>query len=112
MDPIVDLDQAAAEITSRLPAWIACGLRPTAITWRDETESWPQPLETDRALVSDPDSVGVRIQTADESNFVSVVLFRRGWADLDALANDEVTTENPHISSPVNPPGMSGDLQV
>lgn len=100
MERIIDLDQAAAEITSRLPVWTACGLRPTPITWRDETAPWPQPLETDRALVTDPDSVGVRIQNADESKIVSFVLFRGGWADLDALADDESTVENPRVTSP------------
>lgn len=100
MERNIDLDQAAAEITSRLPAWTACGLRPTSITWRDETAPWPRPLETDRALVTDPDSVGVRIHSADESNVVSLVLFRGGWADLDALTNDEGTIENPQVTSP------------
>ncbi|AFU00474.1 hypothetical protein [Nocardia brasiliensis] len=100
MDRIIDLDQAAAEITSRLSAWTARGLFLAPITWRDETAPWPQPLETGRVLVTDPDSVGVRIQSADGSNFVSIVLFRGGWADLDVLANDEVTMECPQITHP------------
>ncbi|MFD9271693.1 hypothetical protein ACFWB1_38990 [Streptomyces goshikiensis] len=61
MDHAIDLDQAAAEITARLPAWTASGLSPKPITWREETLLWPQRLETDRALVADPDSIGVRI---------------------------------------------------
>ncbi len=36
-------------------------VRRQPITWRDEAAPWPQPLETDRALVTDPDSIGVRI---------------------------------------------------
>lgn len=54
MDRVVDLDQAAAEITARLPAWTTSGLLPGPITWRDGAAPWPQPLETDRALVADP----------------------------------------------------------
>lgn len=100
MDPIIDLDRAAAEITARLPAWTARGLRRSSITWRDRSAAWPRPLETDRALVTDPDSVGVRIYSADESNVVSIVLFRGGWVDLAALADDEVVMECPQISRP------------
>ncbi|MEU2832101.1 hypothetical protein ABZ667_26050 [Streptomyces lavendulae] len=43
MDHIIDLDRAVCE------------------TWRDDALLWPQRLETDRALVADPDSLGVRI---------------------------------------------------
>ncbi|HUY44435.1 MAG TPA: hypothetical protein VMV92_01720 [Streptosporangiaceae bacterium] len=35
MDHVIDLDQAAAEITTRFPAWTASGLNPGPITWRD-----------------------------------------------------------------------------
>jgi hypothetical protein len=100
MDRVVDLDRTAAEIASRLPVWTAFGLHHTPITWRDASATWPQPLETDRALVTDPESVGVQIVSADESNIVRVVCFRGGWADLDALADDAMTTENPHINCP------------
>ncbi|MET9031054.1 hypothetical protein ABZW96_36460 [Nocardia sp. NPDC004168] len=100
MDHVVDLDQAAAEITSRLPAWTASGLLPGPLTWRDATAPWPQPLEIERALITHPDSVGVRIQGTDEWNVLEIVLFRGGWADLDALANGEVATECPQITSP------------
>lgn len=99
MDRVVDLDQAAAEITSRLPAWTAAGLVPGPITWRDETAPWPQPLDTDRAHVADPDSVGVSIQGSDEWNVMSIVLFRGGWADLDLLVNGEIITECPQITT-------------
>ncbi|MFE3830903.1 hypothetical protein [Streptomyces sp. NPDC059092] len=43
---------------------------------------WPQRLETDRALVRDPDSVGVLISGPADAE-LSVVLFRGGWADVD-----------------------------
>ncbi|MFD9304096.1 hypothetical protein ACFWCB_15835 [Streptomyces sp. NPDC060048] len=100
MDHVVDLDQAAAEITARLPAWTASGLDPRPITWRDETLVWPQPLETDRALVADPDSIGVRILGTDGWSEVQVVLYRGGWADLDALTGNELTAECPQIITP------------
>ncbi|MFF4415491.1 hypothetical protein ACFYY8_23410 [Streptosporangium sp. NPDC001559] len=100
MDHVIDLDQAAAEITARLLAWTARGLSPGPITWRDETAPWPQPLETDRALVVDPDSVGVRVRGADEWAEVQIVLYRGGWADLDAMANEEVVAECPQITTP------------
>ncbi|MGW7440372.1 hypothetical protein [Streptomyces sp. NPDC054849] len=100
MDHVIDLDQAAAVITARLPAWTASGLSPRPITWRDEAAPWPQRLETDRALVATPDSIGVRILGADGWTELHLVLFRGGWADLDALTDDEVTTECPQIATP------------
>ncbi|MEU9305453.1 hypothetical protein [Streptomyces sp. NPDC048269] len=100
MDHVIDLDQAAAEITARLPAWTASELSPRPITWRDEAAPWPQRLETDRALVTDPDSIGVRILGTDGWTEVHLVLYRGGWADLDALTDNEVTTECPQITTP------------
>ncbi|MDX6738133.1 hypothetical protein [Actinocorallia sp. A-T 12471] len=100
VEHVIDLDRAAAEITSRLPVWAASGLDPGPITWRDAAATWPQPLETDRALVTDPDSVGVRVVGSDEWTEVQIVLYRGGWADLDALTDDEVTTECPQVPTP------------
>ncbi|MFJ3883200.1 hypothetical protein ACIPW5_37865 [Streptomyces sp. NPDC090077] len=100
MDHVIDLDQAAAMITARIPAWTASGLIPRPITWRDEASPWPPRLETDRALVADPDSIGVRVLGADGWTELHLVLFRGGWADLDALTDDEVTTECPQIATP------------
>ncbi|MET9465417.1 hypothetical protein ABZY44_11465 [Streptomyces sp. NPDC006544] len=99
MYQVIDLDQAAAEITARLLAWTASGLSPRPITWRDEAALWPQRLETDRALVADPDSIGVRILGTDGWTELHLVLYRGGWADRDALT-DEVTTECPQITTP------------
>ncbi len=42
----------------------------------------------------------MRILGADKRTEVHFVLYRGGWADLDALANDEVTTECPQITTP------------
>lgn len=57
-------------------------------------------METDRALVVDPDSIGVRVRGADEWAEVQIVLYRGGWAALDALAHAEVATECPQITTP------------
>ena len=37
---------------------------------------------------------------ADEWTELHIVLYRGGWADLDALTDDEVTTECPQITTP------------
>lgn len=86
MDRIVDLDQAASAIIERQSAWQARGLSSGQITWRDEFAPWPQPLETDRSQVRDPDSVGVRI-TGPGDTELEVVLYRGGWADVDYMAS-------------------------
>ncbi|MEU5894322.1 hypothetical protein ABZ835_47215 [Streptomyces sp. NPDC047461] len=82
MERVIDLDQAAAVIAERAARWLAAGLTVGQVTWRDETASWPQRLETDRTLVRDPDSVGVLISGQWDAG-LSVVLFRGGWADVD-----------------------------
>ncbi|MFJ7280218.1 hypothetical protein [Kitasatospora sp. NPDC098663] len=82
MERVIDLDQAAAVIAERAERWLAAGLKVGQVTWRDETARWPRQLETDRALVRDPDSVGVLISGPGDAG-LSVVLFRGGWADVD-----------------------------
>jgi len=45
----------------------------------------------------DPDSVGVRITSPDEAE-LAVVLFRGGWADVDALTRvGDIVTEAPDV---------------
>ncbi|MFF2774001.1 hypothetical protein ACFVU3_03760 [Streptomyces sp. NPDC058052] len=85
MDHVIDLDEAAAVLARRSTGRRAAGLAVGRVTWRDATARWPQPLETDRALVHEPDSVGVRVLGPDGAE-LSVVLFRGGWADVDFLA--------------------------
>lgn len=58
MEHVVDLDRAAARITARIPRWREAGLMVTPLTWWDQLAPWPQPLETDRARVEIPASVG------------------------------------------------------
>jgi hypothetical protein len=104
VDRDLDLDLAAAQIIQRLPAWASLGLTVGPVTWRDEAEAWPRALQTDRMCVADPDSVGVRIQGPDDSE-VEVVLFRGGWADVNAVkgpvtADTKIVTEAPEPASP------------
>jgi hypothetical protein len=92
MERVIDLDQAAAAITARATRWLASGLRVGQVTWRDEAAPWPQQLVTDRALVRDPDSIGLLLSGPADAE-LSVVLFRGGWADVDFVANlDDVGT--------------------
>ncbi|QXE39517.1 hypothetical protein KQY30_31315 [Streptomyces sp. GMY02] len=86
MDRVVDLDDAAVILAERAVSWTSAGLEVSRSTWRDAEASWPQPLETDRARVHDPDSVGVVISGPAEA-VLSVVLFRGGWADVDFVAD-------------------------
>ncbi|MFE1798130.1 hypothetical protein ACFW9L_18485 [Streptomyces sp. NPDC059517] len=82
MDRVVDLDEVSVVLALRTTGWTSAGLEVGRATWRDAEASWPQPLETDRARVHDPDSVGVVISGPTEAE-LSVVLFRGGWADVD-----------------------------
>ncbi|MFF3359405.1 hypothetical protein ACFYWN_44125 [Streptomyces sp. NPDC002917] len=100
MDDVIGLDSAAAEITARFPVWSASGLSPRLVIWRDEFASWRQRLESGRALVTDPDSIGVCIQGTGEWAELYLVVYRGGWADLDVLAGGEVITEGSRITSP------------
>ncbi|MFE3558703.1 hypothetical protein ACFXKW_28165 [Streptomyces sp. NPDC059193] len=85
MDRVVDLDEVAAVLGGQMEGWRSAGLEVGQVTWRDAEASWPQPLETDRARVHEPDSVGVAISGQGEAE-LSVVLFRGGWADVDFTA--------------------------
>ena len=72
-----------------------------AMTWRDEAAAWPQGLETNRADVVDPDSVGVRLYGPAGSE-LEIVVFRGGWADLDYLTPDgKLVAECPEFSTAV-----------
>ncbi|RPK67158.1 hypothetical protein EES42_23050 [Streptomyces sp. ADI95-17] len=98
MERIIDLDQAAAKITERRHGWETVGLTVGSVTWRDETASWPQPLQTDRSLVIEPDSIGVRI-TNTVGIEAHITLYRGGWADLDTLTGDNVVCDAPQVAS-------------
>ncbi|MGW6782852.1 hypothetical protein [Streptomyces sp. NPDC054987] len=61
------VDEVAAVVAGRTVGWRSVGLEVGQVTWRDAEASWPQPLETDRARVHDPDSVGVVISGPGEA---------------------------------------------
>ncbi|MGW1191140.1 hypothetical protein [Streptomyces sp. NPDC002559] len=82
MERIVDLDRAAAVLAERAAPWRDRGVVFDPVTWRDTEASWPQPLETDRARVGDPDSLGFVARGPDDTELF-VVLFRGGWADVE-----------------------------
>ncbi|WP_405770251.1 hypothetical protein OHU34_36070 [Streptomyces sp. NBC_00080] len=82
----MDLDEAVAAVTDRRTAWRAGGLTVGPVTWRDAAAPWPQRLETDRAEVTDPDSIGIHVRGPHEAELL-VVLYRGGWADIDYLAS-------------------------
>ncbi|SBT93773.1 Ankyrin repeat-containing protein [Streptomyces sp. DI166] len=80
-DGVIDLDAAAAALLERAVEWRSAGLAVGTMTWRDQQAAWPQPLETDRARVKDPESLGLVISGPADAT-LSVVLFRGGWADV------------------------------
>ncbi|MEV7526309.1 hypothetical protein [Streptomyces sp. NPDC091371] len=85
VDRVIDLDEAAAILADRAERWRSAGLEVGQMTWRDAQADWPQPLETDRARVRDPDSLGLTLSGSAEAE-LSVVLFRGGWGDVDFIA--------------------------
>ncbi|MFJ7157153.1 hypothetical protein ACIQUQ_19685 [Streptomyces sp. NPDC101118] len=85
MERVVDLDEAAAVLARQAVGWRTAGLVVGQATWRDAEASWPEPLESDRARLHAPDSVGVVISGPGEAE-LAVVLFRGGWADVDFIA--------------------------
>ena len=80
MEDRIDLDDAAQEIEARRERWRGAGITVGETTWRDEADGWPWALNTSRASVTKPDSVGVALSKGKQQG--SVVLFRGGWADL------------------------------
>ncbi|AIR96756.1 hypothetical protein [Streptomyces glaucescens] len=86
MERVVDLDEAAAAVADRRPAWQAAGLFAAPVTWRDGAAPWPQQLKTERSEVNDPDSVGIHLHGPNEAELL-VVLYRGGWADIDYIVD-------------------------
>ena len=77
----LDLDQVAGLISCRVSAWAQAGFLIGSLTWRDVGVPWPYPLKTDRREVADADSVGIKLRKRDQEG--RLVIFRRGWADLE-----------------------------
>ena len=73
------------------------------LTWRDDTQTWPRELATNRADVRDPDSIGVRCTKGDREG--ALVLFRGGWADLEFWSGD--AADEPVLDHPGYPNALS-----
>jgi hypothetical protein len=82
MRRLIDLDAAAEEVEARRARWERDGFSVGPLTWRDGAAPWPQTIGKDRSVVADPDSVGVTIKRGGVE--AAVVLFRGGWADVEA----------------------------
>jgi hypothetical protein len=94
--PPLDLDQVASMLASLRPGWTGQGLTAGPLAWRDARASWPQPMLTDRSLVAEPESVGLTLTTAD-GRAGRLVIWRGGWADIDLLDGETVTSRNPAL---------------
>jgi hypothetical protein len=84
-----------AELRARRAGWEGRGPQAGAFTWRDAEASWPQPIVTDRALVADPESLGMTVDAAP-GRYAELVLWCGGWADLGCLIDGQILTEAPH----------------
>ena len=94
--PPLDLDQVAAVLAGLRAEWQEQGLIVRPLLWRDARGSRPRILRTDRTHVAEPESVGLTLTAADGRE-ARLVIWRGGWADVDVLAGDAVTTRNPDI---------------
>jgi hypothetical protein len=88
VDRLVDLDLVVAELQARRSGWESRGLDVGDFTWRDGQAAWPQPIVTDRALVAEPESLGMTMEAAPD-RLAELVLWCGGWADLDCLIDGE-----------------------
>lgn len=90
----IDLDVAAGLIVALRPEFEARGLTIAPPTWMDLDAPWPPPLETDRARIARPRSLGVRLGGPEDAEGL-IVLYAGGWADADYLfpGGDVVTSE-------------------
>jgi hypothetical protein len=97
VDRLVDLDAVAAELTRRRGEWVGGGLRVGDFTWRDAAAAWPKPIVTDRAVVADPESLGV-VFRGTGSDEAELVLWCGGWADLAASLGGDLVVEVPEFA--------------
>ena len=107
--PPLDLDQVAALLTGLRPGWTRQGLIVRPLTWRDARALWPQALHTDRSNVTEPESVGLRLTTADGRE-ARLVIWRGGWADAGLLTGGTVTTRNPGLDDPAGCATLAASL--
>jgi hypothetical protein len=67
------------------------------LTWRDELATWPQPITSDRNVVTLPESLGFVLRRGDdEAEFVA---WTGGWADQGFLISGQVELSSPEFTS-------------
>lgn len=96
MDRLVDLDSVRLELSKRRSEWGQRGLVVGAFTWRDAAAAWPQAIVTDRASVTDPESLGMTFNGGGGADAL-LVLWTGGWADLEASIGGELVFEAPEF---------------
>jgi hypothetical protein len=96
VERVVDLDAVLTELLKRREAWQEAGIVAGPVTWRDASAEWPQPIVSDRALVKDPESLGLILRAGDDD--AELVLWRGGWADLGATIGGAVFLDVPQFS--------------
>ncbi len=106
---MVDLDLVAAELQDRRIEWEMRGLDVGAFTWRDAQASWPQPLVTDRSLVADPESLGIKMG-AGPDRFAELILWIGGWADRGCYIDGEDVVETPEYQNVAECVAVAEDL--
>jgi hypothetical protein len=109
MDRLVDLDAVAAELRARRAGWEGLGLQVSTFTWRDAQAPWPQPIVTDRALVTDPESLGMTMEAAP-GRYAELVFWCGGWADLGCLIDGQVLSEAPEYRDTAECVAVAEDL--
>lgn len=96
---MIDLDLLIQLLTPDLRRWQG-EVDSVRVTWRDRTATWPQPLESDRAVVVDPESVGIELLRAPDATGLHecrVVVWTGGWADVEWVAGERVVTRTPQF---------------
>jgi hypothetical protein len=96
IQPRLDLDQVARELTGLLPGWAERGITAGQFTWRDAQAAWPKPIVIGRIMVAEPESVGVTL-TAANANEARLVIWRGGWADVDLLLGTHIVSRAPDL---------------
>jgi hypothetical protein len=88
---------------SSVERWKSTGFVVGPVTWRDQGDGWPPQLKTDRAQVTDADSIGVTLRKAQQEG--EVVLFKAGFCDFMYWAGEE--TDHPVLDAPGYPDTMT-----
>lgn len=108
MERVVDLDAVLVELLTRGESWRRSGLSAGTWTWRDASAQWPQPIVSDRAVVHDPESLGMTLRFGDDD--AAIVLWRGGWADVEASIGGKVLLDAPDFNDVASSVAIVDDL--